>query len=163
MIRDNRGFFARTYCEHEFSAQGISDRFVQCSLSGNLRKGTLRGLHFQKPPYAEAKLIRCTKGKVYDVAVDLRPNSQTFGKWFAAELSEENHHLFYLPQGFAHGFQALSDESEVFYQISEYYHAEAAAGVRWDDPSIAVSWPLANPILSPKDQSLPLLADAGLR
>lgn len=148
---DERGFFARTWCRDEFAAHGLSPVLSQCSLSWNKRKGTLRGLHYQAAPYEEAKLVRCSSGSIYDVIVDLRPESPTFKKWFAAELTAGNHKALYVPEGFAHGFQSLEDNSTVFYQITENYHADYARGVRWNDPEFAITWPISNPIVSPRD------------
>jgi dTDP-4-dehydrorhamnose 3,5-epimerase len=148
---DERGFFARTWCRDEFAAHGLNSDLSQCSLSWNKRKGTLRGLHYQHTPYQEAKLVRCCSGSIYDVIVDLRPESPTFKKWFAAELTACNHKMLYVPEGMAHGFQALEDGSTVFYQITEPYRPEYAGGVRWNDPQFHVPWPLPDPILSPRD------------
>ena len=148
---DARGYFARTFCRDEFSAHGLASDFVQCSTSFTARRGTLRGLHFQRAPHEEIKLVRCTKGRVLDVLLDLRPDAPTFCRWQAIELSEENGLVVYIPAGFAHGFQTLADNAEVFYQISERYHPEAAAGVRWNDPAFAIDWPIIPPILSERD------------
>lgn len=153
--RDDRGFFARTFCEEEFSAGGLSPRIAQCSLSYNERKGTLRGMHYQAPPNAEAKLVRCTRGSIHDVIVDLRRSSSTFRKWIAVDLSAANRRMLFVPEGFAHGFQSLEDGAEVFYQISVPYRAEAARGVRWNDPAFAIAWPLPDPVLSDRDRSFP--------
>lgn len=151
---DERGFFARTFCRHEFEAHGLDTRVAQCSTSFNKRKGTLRGMHYQTAPYAEAKLVRCTAGAVYDVAVDLRPDSPTYKKWTAVELTKDNRRAIYIPAGCAHGFQTVVDDTEVYYQISESYHPEIAKGIRWDDPVFGVRWPLPEgPILSEKDRS----------
>src|SRR5262245_56104451 len=156
---DERGFFARTWCRREFEAHGISCEWLQCSVSFNKRRGTLRGLHYQTPPWQEAKLVRCTMGAVYDVIVDLRPHSRHYGAWAAVELTAQNRRLLYLPEGFAHGFQTLTDNTEVFYQISQEYHAEAARGLRWDDPALAIAWPECRErILSAADRSYPDLA-----
>jgi dTDP-4-dehydrorhamnose 3,5-epimerase len=153
---DERGFFARTWCREEFAAHGLADDWVQCNVSFNRRRGTLRGLHYQEPPWGEAKLIRCTLGALYDVIVDLRRDSPTFRRWAAVELTAANRRLLYVPAGFAHGFQTLADDTEVFYQMSEYYRPEAARGVRWDDPVLAVAWPdCSRRYLSPADQALP--------
>lgn len=153
---DDRGFFARAWCRREFAEQGLSTALVQCNLSFNERRGTLRGLHFQLPPHGEVKLVRCTRGSIYDVIVDLRPDSPTFKKWLAVELSAENRRMLYVPEGFAHGYQTLLDETETFYQVSAYYAAEAEGGVRWDDPAFAIAWPEADErLLSPKDASWP--------
>jgi dTDP-4-dehydrorhamnose 3,5-epimerase len=156
---DTRGFFARLYSDEDFAAAGISRRFCEWSVSFNRRRGTLRGLHFQAEPHPEAKLVRCTSGAIYDVAVDLRPGSTTFGSWWAAELSAANHRMLFVPEGFAHGFQSLEDETEVAYAISEPYVPELARGVRWDDPDLAIPWPLDSPTLSARDRELPSLAE----
>ncbi len=138
---DERGFFARLWCRDEFEAHGLATEFVQCSVSFNKKKGTLRGMHYQAAPHEEAKLVRCTRGAIYDVIVDLRPDSPTFTQWVAAELTEENHRMLYVPEGFAHGFQTLQDNTEIFYQMSEFYHPELANGARWDDPMFGIMWP----------------------
>lgn len=150
---DNRGFFARTWCEQEFAARGLNARVVQCSISFNRRQGTIRGMHFQEVPHAEARLVRCTHGAIYDVIIDLRPESSTFARWIAVNLTAEKHNMIYVPEGFAHGFQTLRDDTEVFYQISEFYHAESARGVRWDDPKFQIQWPLMPTVISDRDQS----------
>jgi dTDP-4-dehydrorhamnose 3,5-epimerase len=150
-VPDARGFFARTWCAEEFRQLGLNPKLAQCSISSNTRRGTLRGMHFQAEPYAETKLIRCCSGGIYDVIVDLRPNSQTYCKWFATELTSENHKMLYVPEGFAHGFQALVDNTEVFYQISVIYQPEYARGVRWNDPVFGIEWPISNPIISGRD------------
>lgn len=155
-IGDERGFFARTWCREEFEARGLSAEIVQCNLSFNKKKGTLRGMHYQAPPHEEVKIVRCTMGAIYDVIIDLRPGSPTRRKRAALELTAENHIMLYVPKGFAHGFQTLEDNTEVFYQMSEYYHPESARGVRWDDPVFGIRWPQANPILSDRDRSHPL-------
>lgn len=155
LLHDERGFFARTFCQQEFESHGLSVKFVQCSISCNARKGTLRGMHYQSAPHEEAKLIRCTSGAIYDVIVDLRRDSPTFRRWSAVELSAGNRLMLYVPQGMAHGFQALCDNTEVFYQISEFHHPEQAGGIRWNDPVIAIRWPLADPILSRRDAEFP--------
>lgn len=152
-IADARGFFARSFCREEFSVRGLNPVVAQCNFSFNQREGTLRGLHFQKPPHAEAKLVRCTRGSLYDVIVDLRPRSATFLQWQAFELSASNRLMLYVPEGLAHGFVTLEDNTEVFYQMSEEYRPEHAAGVRWNDPAFRIDWPLQNPILSEKDAS----------
>lgn len=157
-VADERGFFARTWCVDEFDLHGLNTGFVQCATSFNERKGTLRGIHFQSVPYEEAKLVRCTRGRVWDVMVDLRRASPTFGKWKAYELSADNGRMAYLPEGFGHGFQTLENASELFYQISEFYQPVCSGGVRWNDPDLAIAWPdPENPILSPRDRELPLL------
>ena len=139
---DERGFFSRSWCQNEFIEHGLNPSLVQCNVSFNLRKGTLRGMHYQVEPFPEAKLVRCTMGMIYDVIIDLRPESPTFKDWFGVELSDENRHGLYIPFGFAHGFQTLVDNSEVFYQMSEFYHPECSKGVRWNDQSFGVEWPL---------------------
>lgn len=155
-IEDERGFFARTFCREEFEAHGLNPNLVQCSISFNQTKGTLRGMHYQAKPHEEAKLVRCTRGAVYDVIVDLRPVSPTWKAWAAVELTAENRRMIYVPEGFAHGFQALEDDTEIFYQISQHHHPESALGVRWDDPAFGITWPITEPIvLSEKDAGYP--------
>ncbi len=151
-IEDERGFFARTWCHDEFEAHGLNPCLVQCNISFNRKAGTLRGMHYQVAPYAETKLVRCTLGAIYDVALDLRPASPTFKQWVSVELTAENRRGLYIPEGLAHGFQALVDNSEVFYQMSEFYHPECARGVRWDDPEFLIQWPITPPILSRRDR-----------
>jgi dTDP-4-dehydrorhamnose 3,5-epimerase len=153
---DERGSFARTFCAQTFATHGLSPVFSQCSVSRNLRAGTLRGMHFQTEPHAEAKLIRCTRGAIYDVALDLRRNSPTYRQWFAIELSADNDRMLYIPEGCAHGFQSLTDEAEVHYQISQPYEASMAAGVRWNDPAFGIAWPeCERRILASRDASYP--------
>jgi dTDP-4-dehydrorhamnose 3,5-epimerase len=154
-IEDDRGFFARTFCEEEFAAHGLKPHFVQCNISFNARKGTLRGMHFQAEPHAEAKLVRCTQGAIFDVAVDLIKDSPTYLQWKGFELSAENRRMLYLPEGYAHGFQTLADNCEVFYQMSENYHPASARGARWNDPAFAIVWPLQSPIISARDAGYP--------
>jgi dTDP-4-dehydrorhamnose 3,5-epimerase len=151
---DERGFFARSWCRREFEAHGINPNVAQCGVSFNHRRGTLRGMHYQAPPQPEAKLVRCTMGSIYDVIVDLRPESRAFGKWFAVELSADNRRMLYVPEGVAHGFQTLEDNTEVLYQISEFFRPECARGVRWNDPAFGIRWPGAEPrIMSQRDMS----------
>jgi dTDP-4-dehydrorhamnose 3,5-epimerase len=150
-VADERGFFARTWDPVAFEAHGLDPAIAACSISYNRRRGTLRGMHFQHPPHAEAKLVRCTRGAIYDVALDLRPGSPTFKGWHAEELTAENRRMLYLPAGCAHGFLTLEDDSEVHYQISAPYAAEAAAGVRWDDPAFGIRWPFAPLVLAARD------------
>jgi dTDP-4-dehydrorhamnose 3,5-epimerase len=154
-LNDERGFFARTWSGEEFSAKGLNANLVQCNTSNNKLKGTVRGMHFQSPPHEEAKLIRCTAGALYDVIVDLRPDSPTWGQWFGIELTRQNLRMIYVPEGFAHGYQTLADDTDVFYQVSAYYHQESASGVRWDDPTIAIDWPLQISVISERDRKLP--------
>ena len=156
-LEDERGFFARTFCQKEFEAHGLNPRLTQCSLSYNKIKGTLRGMHYQTAPMAEAKLVRCTRGAIYDVIIDLRPKSSTYCRWLAVELSGDNRNLLYIPEGLAHGFRTLEDDTEVFYQISEFYAPEYSRGVRWDDPAFGIEWPeTAETIISKKDARYPL-------
>ena len=150
-IEDDRGFFARTFCRQEFEKHGLNPNLVQCSVSFNTEKGTLRGMHYQAKPHEEVRLVRCTRGALYDVILDLRPDSSTFKQWFAVELTAENRTMVYIPEGFAHGFQALEDNTEVFYQMSEFYHPERARGVRWDDPAFGIKWPITITVIADKD------------
>jgi dTDP-4-dehydrorhamnose 3,5-epimerase len=152
---DGRGLFARTFCEAEFAAAGLPTRFVQSSVSFNTRRGTLRGLHYQAPPKPEAKLVRCTRGTIHDVVVDLRPSSATFLRWISVELTAENRRALYIPGGCAHGFQTLTDDAEVLYLMTEFYAPELARGVRWNDPVFGVEWPIADPRLSERDATYP--------
>jgi len=152
---DERGFFARTFCEQEFKAQGLNPDVVQCNVSFNKRKGTLRGMHFQVAPFAEAKLVRCTSGSIYDVIIDLRPSSPAFKQYFAVELSAGNRKMLYIPEAFAHGFQTLENDTEVFYQMSQNYSPEHARGVRWDDPAFGISWPEDERIIVERDRNYP--------
>jgi dTDP-4-dehydrorhamnose 3,5-epimerase len=157
---DDRGFFARTFCRDEFAERGLNPLVAQCNVSFNRHKGTLRGLHYQAAPHEEAKLVRCTQGAIFDVIVDLRANSPTFKRYFATELTSTNHAMLYVPAGFAHGFQTLVDDTEVFYQMSESYHAESARGVRWDDPAFGISWPsVEHRILLDRDRNYPLFEE----
>jgi dTDP-4-dehydrorhamnose 3,5-epimerase len=157
--RDRRGWFARTFCIDEFADLGMASAFAQCSASFNGERGTLRGLHYQSAPAEEAKLVRCVQGAIFDVVVDIRPESPTFRRWLSAELTALNGHMLYVPEGYAHGFQSLANNSEVFYQISVPYRRELARGIRWDDPDIGIDWPVTGPILSDRDRMLPFLAD----
>ena len=154
-LEDERGFFARAWCERELLAQGLDATILQCNLSFNKRKGTLRGMHYQLPPYAEVKLVRCVRGGIYDVIIDLRPDSSTFLQWVAVELTAENRRMLYIPKRFAHGFQTLLDDTEVFYQMSEVHSHDHASGVRWNDPLFHIVWPEADRIISLKDQEYP--------
>jgi dTDP-4-dehydrorhamnose 3,5-epimerase len=155
---DERGSFARTWSRDEMAEAGLARDLAQCSLSRNTRAGTLRGLHFQRAPHEEAKLVRCTRGAIFDVAVDLRPGSSTRGHWFGVRLDPESGRALYVPEGFAHGFQTLADESDVSYMISTPYAPEASAGVRWDDPTLAIEWPAfdGQRTISDRDRALPL-------
>lgn len=157
IIEDERGFFACSWTADEFEKQGLNPRLVQCNISFNSRSGTVRGMHFQNKPHEEAKLVRCTQGAIYDVAVDLRKDSPTKYRWVGAELSADNHRMFYIPEGFAHGYQTLADSTEIFYQMSEYYHPESAGGVRWNDPALNLKWPLPLTVIADRDANYPLL------
>jgi dTDP-4-dehydrorhamnose 3,5-epimerase len=155
-LEDERGFFARSFCQKEFEEHGLNPRIIQCNISYNKKKGTLRGMHYQVAPHEEAKLVSCIKGAICDVIIDLRPDSSTYCQWLAIELSAENHKMLYMPEGYAHGFQTLEDNTEVFYQMSEFYHPECARGLRWDDPAFGIEWPLMNPVISARDFSYSL-------
>jgi dTDP-4-dehydrorhamnose 3,5-epimerase len=148
---DSRGFFARAFCQREFTEHGLNPEVAQCNISFNERRGTLRGMHYQAKPHEEAKLVRCTRGGIFDVIVDLRTESETRLRWFGVELSAENRRALYVPEGLAHGYQTLQDGSEIFYQVSEEYTPMAERGVRWNDPAFGIRWPIADPILSAKD------------
>lgn len=154
-IEDARGFFARSFCRREFEDHGLNPDLAQCSISFNKFKGTLRGMHYQSAPHAEAKVVRCTLGSIYDVVIDLRPDSPSFKQWVGIELSAKNRIAVYIPEGFAHGFLSLADESEVYYQISEYFAPECSAGVRWDDPAFAIQWPGQVKVVSDRDLNYP--------
>jgi dTDP-4-dehydrorhamnose 3,5-epimerase len=152
---DERGFFARAWCASEFRGRALADSLDQCSLSYNRRAGTIRGMHYQAPPREEAKIVRCVRGAIYDVLLDLRPASPTFKHWVGRELTADNRLAFYVPEGVAHGFQTLTDDAEVLYLISQPYEAALARGVRWDDPAFGIAWPLPPAILSPRDAGYP--------
>ncbi|WP_310830502.1 dTDP-4-dehydrorhamnose 3,5-epimerase [Paenibacillus pedocola] len=154
LLSDERGFFARSWCEEEFLAFGLASSFVQCNISYNKNKNTLRGMHYQAEPYEETKLVRCTKGSIYDVIIDIRPESLTYKQWFSIELSETNHKMLYIPKGFAHGFKTLSDNTEVFYQMGSAYNEKSSRGIMWNDPVFGVVWPEEDQlIISDKDLS----------
>ena len=152
-LEDNRGFFSRIWDKKIFEQKDLETKWVQFSISYNSSKGTLRGMHFQKSPHEETKMIRCTKGKIFDVIVDMRKNSSTFKKWFSVELSDENHKILYIPKGIAHGFQTLVNNTEVFYQISEYYDYDLAYGIRWNDPELSINWSLEITLMSERDKN----------
>jgi len=154
-LADERGFFARVFCEEEFAAAGLPTRFPQCNVSFNASKGTVRGMHFQCAPYEDPKLVRCSRGAIFDVIVDLRPGSPTHLRSVGVELTEENGLALYVPPGFAHGFQTLADGTEVFYQMGEVYVPDLARGIRWDDPAIDVRWPLPVAVISERDRTYP--------
>ena len=150
---DERGFFARIWDRKIIQEKGLNDNLVQVSISFNKKKGTLRGMHFQKKPFEEVKIVRCTRGRIFDVIIDLRPNSETFMNWTSFELNTNDLTLLYIPEGFAHGFQTLEDDTEVFYQISNWFSPEHAKGIRWNDKKFNINWPIQNPIISEKDLS----------
>jgi dTDP-4-dehydrorhamnose 3,5-epimerase len=152
---DDRGFFARSWCQKEFEHNGLNPRLVQCNVSFNKRRGTLRGIHYQATPFEEAKLVRCTGGALYDVVVDLRSASPTYKKWVGVELTAVNRRMIYVPEGCGHGFLTLADETEVFYQMSEFYNSETARGVRWNDPAFQIHWPSDVTVISDRDRSYP--------
>lgn len=154
-LEDERGFFARSFCADEFATHGLNPRVAQCSISFNQKRGTVRGLHFQRPPRAEVKLVRCTAGALYDVIVDVRPDSATFRQHFGVELNAANRKLLYVPEGCAHGFQTLDDDTEVSYQMSETFDPNASGGIRWNDPALGIAWPLAVSSISERDRAWP--------
>ena len=155
-FEDERGFFARSFSDKEFAAHGINPRMVECNISFNKKKHTIRGMHFQSAPYAQAKLVRCTQGAIYDAMIDLRPDSPTYKQWIAEELTAKNGLMFYVPEGFAHGFQTLEDDTEVFYQVSAHYLPASCGGVRWDDPTFAVKWRTMEGVtVNERDQNYP--------
>jgi len=154
-FEDERGFFARSWCQREFEANGLNPKLVQCNISFNRKKGTLRGMHYQVAPHQEAKLVRCTMGSIYDVIVDLRPQSATFKEWIAVQLTAQNRRMLFIPEGFAHGTLSLVDNTEVFYQMSEFFAPQYARGVRWNDPEFEINWPLDIRVISDRDQNYP--------
>jgi dTDP-4-dehydrorhamnose 3,5-epimerase len=153
--QDDRGFFARTWCEREAASRGIAFGTVQCNISFNRRRGTLRGMHYQAAPSAEQKLVRCTRGSLVDVAVDIRRSSPTFGRYVSVELSAENRRTLYIPKGCAHGFLTLEDETEVFYQMSAYHTPDAGRGFRWNDPEFRIQWPIEIAVIAERDRGYP--------
>lgn len=150
-IEDKRGFFARSFCQHEFAAHGLASTIAQCNISFNKLRGTLRGMHYQLTPHAEAKLVSCTSGAIQDVIIDLRPNSATIGQWFGYELNARQRNALYIPEGFAHGFQTLEENSEVFYQMFNFFSPDNARGIRWNDPHFNIKWPLPVTQISERD------------
>ena len=150
---DQRGFFTRSFCQNEFADHGLNPNIVQINTGFSHKKGTLRGMHYQMPPYAEAKLVRCIRGAIFDVMVDLRPNSGTHKKWFGAELTHQNRRMLYVPEGFAHGYITLEDDTEMIYQTSQFFSKEHATGVRFDDPAFHIDWPMEPTVLSEQDKS----------
>lgn len=161
-LEDDRGFFGRSYCQKEFEAHGLNTNVVQANVSYNKKKGTLRGLHTQLPPYGESKLVRCTRGSLYDVIVDVRPGSPTFKQWIGVELTAANYRMLYVPEGFAHSFITLEDDTEAVYQVTQFFTPRAERGFRWDDPAFNIQWPITPVIISEKDRSHPLFTDASL-
>jgi len=151
-LEDERGFFARTWDKKVVKEMGLDSEILQSNISFNKKKGTLRGMHFQIEPYEESRLVRCTKGRIYDVIVDLRTNSKTFKNWFSVELSSLNHKILYIPKGFAHGFQTLEDDSEVYYEMSQIFSSDHSRGFRWDDSSFNIKWPMEVLVISEKDR-----------
>ena len=152
-VEDERGFFARSFCAKEFEKHGLNPHIAQCNISYNEKKGTLRGMHYQVAPNEESKLVRCTMGAIHDVIIDLRQDSPTFKQWIAVELTKENRRMLYVPEGFAHGFQTLEDHTEVLYQMSEFHHPECTEGVRWDDPTFGMKWPMVPTLMTDKDRT----------
>ena len=162
-IQDERGFFARYFCEKEFSKFNLNSKWVQINNSLSKNPATLRGLHFQNQPHAEIKLIRCIKGKIFDVVVDIRKNSKTFGKWFGSELTEDNRNMMYVPEGFAHGFVSLTEDTEIIYLVSKFYSPNAEQTLMWNDPEVDVQWPVKPSVVSKKDQNGLFLKDLQLK
>jgi dTDP-4-dehydrorhamnose 3,5-epimerase len=157
--QDERGFFARTFCTKEFHDHKIGFEIVQCNLSFSKRKGTLRGMHYQSAPFLEAKLVMCTRGAIYDVILDIRPESATYKKWISVELAADNYRMLYIPEGFAHGFQTLEDDTMVYYLMSDFYHQQSSCGISAEDPVLNIQWPVSRKIRSEKDQKLPDFSD----
>lgn len=153
---DERGYFARFFCKKELTKENLVFDIMQINRSFTKKKGTIRGMHFQRDPKSEGKIIQCLKGAIYDVAIDIRKNSSTYGQWVAEELTENNKKMFFIPKGFAHGFQSLKDNSEILYFVSEFYSPEYEGGIRWNDPFFNINWPVKNPILSEKDKNWPI-------
>ena len=159
-FQDSRGFFTRTFCEKEFAAQNLVQHFVQANHSGTEGVGVIRGMHFQHAPYCEVKLVKCVQGSIFDVIVDVRAGSPTYLQWFGAELSADNKRMMYVPRGFAHGFQTLSDYSEITYMVSEFYNKESEGGVKYDDPVVNIKWPLPVSLVSDKDMKIPQISES---
>ncbi len=160
-LEDERGFFGRSFCINEFKSHGLSSNIVQSNISHNKKKGTVRGLHMQKPPFEESKLVRCTRGSIYDVIVDMRSQSTTFKQWIGVELTADNYRMLYVPEGFAHGYLTLEDDTEITYQVTQFYNAESEVAYRWNDPAFKIVWPVEPVIISERDRNHPLLK-AGL-
>lgn len=162
-FEDNRGFFTRWFCENEFRDYGLETSFVQCNQSGTIGRGTIRGMHFQMPPFAEVKLVKCIVGSIYDVIIDVRKDSATYLNWYGVKLSAQTRNMLYIPKGFAHGFQTLEEESEIIYLVSNYYNKEHENGIRYDDKSVKIEWPLERTKISDKDLAIPLIEDTNFR
>jgi dTDP-4-dehydrorhamnose 3,5-epimerase len=158
-IEDERGFFARSWCQKEMEEHGLTAQVVQTNVSFNPEKGTLRGMHYQVAPYEESKLVRCTRGAIFDVIIDLRPDSPTYKQWYGAELTADNYKMMFVPEGFAHGYLTLEDNSEVTYQVSQFYAPGAEQGIRWDDPAFSIEWPITPQLISEKDKAHPDFKD----
>jgi dTDP-4-dehydrorhamnose 3,5-epimerase len=158
-LSDDRGFFARSWCQKEFEDHGLISRLVQTNVSSNRKKGTLRGMHYQMAPYQECKLIRCTRGAIYDMIIDLRPDSATYKQWTGVELTADNYSMLYVPEDFAHGFLTLTDNTEITYQVSQFYTPGSEKGIRFDDPAFNIQWPLEVTIISDKDRTWPDFVD----
>lgn len=156
-LEDERGFFGRSFCVNEFKSHGLNPNIVQANISQNKKKGILRGLHMQKAPFEETKLVRCTRGSIYDVIVDMRSQSPTFKQWIGVELTADNYQMLYVPEGFAHSYLTLEDDSEVMYNVTQFYNASSEVGFRWDDPAFNIIWPVEPIIISERDRSHPLL------
>jgi dTDP-4-dehydrorhamnose 3,5-epimerase len=154
-LQDERGFFARSWCRNEFKQAGLVDTLVQTNISFNAKKGIIRGMHFQLPPFEEVKLVQCTRGAIFDVIVDLRPQSKTHKQWISVELTEENHRMIYIPPGCGHGYQTLTDTSDILYQVSQFYSQEHARGARYNDPAFQIQWPLPLTLISKNDSTWP--------
>jgi dTDP-4-dehydrorhamnose 3,5-epimerase len=154
-LEDERGFFARAFCEREFAAHGMTSTIAQCNVSYNLRKGTLRGMHYQAAPFEETKVVRCTQGAIFDVIIDLRPESPTYKNWICVDLSAQNCRMLYVPANFAHGFETLDDKTEVFYQMSQFYSSEHSRGLRWNDPAFEIRWPIEPQVVHERDRNYP--------
>jgi dTDP-4-dehydrorhamnose 3,5-epimerase len=155
-FEDMRGFLARSFSAKEFESHGLNPRIAECNISFSKKRYTIRGMHFQKPPHAQAKLVRCSQGAIYDVIIDLRPESPTFKQWIGEELTAQNRRMLYVPEGFAHGFETLEDNTEVFYQISQFYTPQSEGGVRWNDPAFGISWPASDGvIINDRDRTYP--------
>jgi dTDP-4-dehydrorhamnose 3,5-epimerase len=161
-IEDERGFFGRSYCQHEFETFGLNTNAVQANVSYNKKKGTLRGMHMQLAPFEETKLVRCTRGAIYDVIIDMRHNSETFKQWIGVELTADSYRMLYVPEGFAHGFITLEDNTDVTYQVTQFYTPGAEKGYRWNDPAFNIQWPIEPILISEKDQAHPLFVETVL-